>query len=411
MAENRTEPQDQRLSSLFNSFAAKAVDDFPQLRKNFVIYSKPTNDFFGSLPENIDASMKQVVIDFAASRPKLGGEAGFIGDIPMIVIHETGIEEGASKRFSFWDAPVEQNFKRFLRHELGHHIVPAGISEKTGLPNRAESGADVFSFFGDFEHKGQLADASWKDVTQWGRTVEFFFGYPHYYTVPALQAAQELSERHDICELSPLEKANAAYRIALTSGFSDKKLEDVHSSIFKENGQYSFMEICTFVGEAMLADHGELTDDVRVACKTMLRPILDKNEKATKTIFGQGFEGCDFSTPFWDGVRKKITAHDHQITPAQSPVDIEARDMLVLGYFDATTPDNIIDPVFYESEDNRMNLEYAQITYKRLRQQQLEGDTSRLAEMTPRQLARLCARIVHQPVDDETVPVPKTPSP
>lgn len=328
MPTKKTEPEKTQALSLtetFNRFAAKAVEDYPAIENNFILYNLSDGilhgRFFGATGPQVEEWLQ-----YLQERADIAKDA-----------HATAEKNGPFNIISYIspERQTDIDLMRTLQHELGHLVAPAGYSDNTKY-NRYldECVADTFSVIRLLQ-LSQEADNSIEYLIyrRASRMIAQCMSHP---SVPVLIELKRLSQEHDLLHLTPIQTANLAYRLSLQYAFSESQLNELEN-IFLHTRQEGVT--CRKLAKITLADHSEMSGAVFVIAKACLDPYLNLESK----LKGE----------FWDDIRAKIKTREDEIRETPGQTRLRQLDYLqALGHFDKN-PDQMIDPVQYQSPENQ----------------------------------------------------------
>jgi hypothetical protein len=357
------------LTRTFNTFAKKAVQDFPQLKDRFIFYSVPTESFHGSpgvlrSAETLSNELQEEADSFEADGIHVTAFAGYDSGYHLMAF----VREPEGRRMTSWADSHERDILNILEHELGHLVAPAADFDNQTSHNRnfCESIADAFSFIRQ-QQECEKFTASLK-ATIWIRTMSFVcIDATSPLTAPVLTELMRLARNHDLSKLTPAQSANLAYRLSLQYACSEQELQQL-KKIFEPVRQayktdpHAALKKCA---EIMFDDHGEHSQAVFAAGKAFLEPFLKQNMNVLTTVLTIK-EAGDLKPEgkFWDDVRDKINAYESR-QPKETPRQRLARKtgyLQALGHFDRQ-PDKTIDPQKYETTENQAYLQSARQNY------------------------------------------------
>lgn len=351
------------LTDTFNSFAERAVTDFPQMKDRFVFYSAPTDTVLGSFGDDGEALKtylreevkKQVATGFVPQASALPNSDDYF----LMINYMSGPE----------NAQHEMEVRRVLEHELGHLVGPGGHNHFTH--HFVECVADTFSFIRQQQKYPSAPDAM--ELSLFKNTLPFLLkGNADIFTAPAIQGFREFSEAHDVQELNltPAQTANLAYRLSLRNALAPQELEKL-AEIFEPvrrgyEGEGGWRDALQECAKLMLEDHGEDTRKVFMTAKAVLTPFLEHDMNVLGTIFPpEAAENFQLTGDFWYDFRRKLKDREEQMKETPEQARERKIDYLeALGHFDADQdPNKLIDTAKYESPENDAHLEKAREEY------------------------------------------------
>jgi len=345
--------QEINLRDIFNKFAKRAFADFPQLKDNFLFYAVPTRTTYTEIIDSDE--IDSVFEDIEDSRFLLNYKIHFAlkADGKNILLYESfskyRVMTGLNDTYS-------QEVMANLEHELGHLIAPGGYKDDDNRysKNFGECVGDVFSFMRLQEEYKDIRKSL--EATAWISTRDFIFNSEKiHFTAPALNGLNALLKENKLPKLSPIETANAAYRVALKYALSEGKIERL-SAIFepvREANKVNHNKALNLCAEIMLQEHGDLSQDVFSIVKTYIEPFINRDATILGTRFSKKeLDGFKLKGKIWDRVLEKIKLNDQE-------KKLDKLDYLeLLGAFDENKSD-IINPKEYETAKNRNNIKRA----------------------------------------------------
>ncbi len=368
MAENKPEFD---LAEVLNTFVKEALEDFPELKNELVIYHS------GTLYGRFDADQKEALLKIGACSKSAATATAFHARRSGHGHFVINVRRAHSELF---------RLQGTLRHELGHLVAPRGSFEGMHGSNFKECIADAFSVL----HQLQGNDAIRKRIEYRNKSAAVCLvkkdDWTHF-SSPVLKELNRLSEAYNLpdMKLTPVQTANLAYRLALLYAPARGIVFSV-ASAFRRGGPELFkgkgwdIEPYKKCACIMFEDHGHLSSLVFLAGETFLDPYLNKREDLVgwKESKFRVFDG-----EYWDSIREKIKERMliERAAIHEQRFDYEARDMMALGRFDKN-PDVLIDPDAYESKENMDYLHRVMKAYAVLRQPQ---ETSRYLHMDQEQ--------------------------
>lgn len=344
---------------IFNSFAKKAVKDFPQLKNKFLIYSPVTKSWHGHAriaKEEADILTCPITLH----QMEQSGAVAFTDSSPRahIITYLDPQVKPQSRCMTTGGERHEKEIRGVLEHELGHIVAPCGIDIRRG-ENFRECVADAYSFIRQQQQRRDALKSL--DGAIWHNTINFIFENESvHFTTPVLIELKALSKRHDLSKLTPVEAANLAYRLSLKYAYKPAQLRTLKKAFepyrkkIASGGGVSMKIIFRIMADKKYKKHSEAVHQTGLS---FLQPFFDeridvlsigmtrkKAKKGNKKLTGQ----------FWNNARKKIAQHanQNQINPLLRQLD----DAELLGKFDPQKP-GLIDPKFYESKANQKRLQ------------------------------------------------------
>jgi hypothetical protein len=359
------------LTDIFNRFAKRTLEDFPQMRGKFSFYSATTNTSHGNL--NSKQEEDEILRALKESISTGTGNAHAAFAVKQAGYYLMAWVKNQGRRYTSIDEPLEQEVLSVLEHELGHLIAPGGADN--------EYVADAFCFIRLQKNKdiGKSIEAH-MSITSIALALN---GDSEHFTNPVLIALKRLSQDHDFSSLTPTQAANLAYRTTLQYAPSQKQLDDIllaFSDARKEYKTGSFIISLQKFALAMFTDQSEQSEMIFSIGKSLLDPFLNSRHEFLATLMSpEQLKKLNFEGYVWDTIRKGIEDRDAllQEEPHEQTLAHEARDMQVLGYFDRD-PDKAIDAAEYEAKKNQDYLKRVQETYIAIRNFQITGEKSPL---------------------------------
>ena len=358
------------LTDTFNAFAEHAINDFPALKGELVIYHAPTNELYGYLrPSEKEALLK--IAEHATSQTE---------DLVYAValaLHPDAGGYGHTVINYFEETKSPDRMQQILRHELGHLVAPRGAFSGSYGYNLRECIADVFCVLYRAEDTATLQKRI--EDTSFARAWGLIGGSDTlHFSSTVLQKLKKLSATYNIPEmkLSPIQTANLAYRLCHMHAPAPASLakaaeafQPVRAALENPEGGSESLMAC---GLIMLneANAGKDSDLVFNAAKVFLEPYLNKRED----IIGCSKESFSFfDEETWDPLREAIKAHAdvEEMETREQRLAQEARDLLIFGCF-STDSHLRITPAVYESHARRN--ERAMNAYKAIRYFQETGE-------------------------------------
>lgn len=250
-----------------------------------------------------------------------------------------------------------------LCHELGHLIGPGG----TGDAKPSHFKECVATVFGLVRLKQLCPSINIEDEMD-TQAVNYACaalasGRTAYLMTTLFSELKRFLKNYDLINLSPIETANFSYRMA--SAYHRKKKEiDLLQKIFlpikteterqDKNESSDNAVILNMCADIMLQDHGAISPLVIAAGKSLIEPFVNNRAYVLRKNFRAKTVDGIFHGKIRNTLLKKLETCE-KLLPAQAPektVQNTARDMMILGKFDKE-PDKLIDPVTYESSENR----------------------------------------------------------
>lgn len=222
-------PQE-KLSEVFNAFAAKAVQDYPRLKGELLILDGDTGNLYGHFDNKTrytfvsDEDVAKSVERMKEGLTKIGSHATHIefnmgggqartGE--LIAFQRSRATEGYFGR----EKPQLYDLLFTLYHELGHHLVKDSMhagGDKEGR-NFSESAADVYAMIRMRQHFPEVEESYFIDrVGLMRATALAHNGYTDHYTNFALDALKKAAKEIDLLALSPAQATELAWDIAAT---------------------------------------------------------------------------------------------------------------------------------------------------------------------------------------------------
>ena len=341
------------LTEIFNEFARKSVEDFPELENKFIIYSLPTNTFHGSFAEDDDRArtgtivLRNCAVRYNKKHPSVAAISGRFDDYFLMAYLSM--------------SHIAENLFHNAKHELGHLVVPFGIEDRHN-ENFSECAAYAFSFIYQSHQFGDMKKCLEENI--WDRSIDLIVkGETDHFSMFVLSELDRLTQSNDLSKLTPVQVVNLAYRLSLQYAPEEEhllQLSEIFSPVWKEygtSGEKLSEPILKKCAEIIFEDHGNISNAVYIVGKTFLDPFLNnRQELLTVYVSPKSAANNELKGNFWDNIREKIKERDLQIkeTPEQMR-EQEAIDMQVLGYFDKN-PNDKIDPENYESKENQAYL-------------------------------------------------------
>lgn len=341
------------LTEIFNEFARKSVEDFPELENKFIIYSLPTNTFHGSFAEDDDRArtgtivLRNCAVRYNKKHPSVAAISGRFDDYFLMAYLSM--------------SHIAENLFHNAKHELGHLVVPFGIGDRYS-ENFSECAAYAFSFIYQSHQFGDMKKCLEENI--WDRSIDLIVkGETDHFSMFVLSELDRLTQSNDLSKLTPVQAGNLAYRLSLQYAPKEEHLSrllEIFAPVWEEygtNGEKLSEPILKKCAEIIFEDHGGVSREVYIIGKTFLEPFLNhRQELLTVHVSPKSAANKELEGAFWESIREKVKERDAQIkeTPEQIRAH-EAIDMQVLGYFDKN-PNNKIDPEKYESEENQRYL-------------------------------------------------------
>lgn len=394
------------LRTVFNSFAQKAVTDFPALQDKLLVYHFPMAEFFGPAGtesdkfapadkrhflKQIDAGAQKHFDTLDGPRPVFDPAVGSSAyasraslkrapdgryhpplDFQAIVM---GPVDPLRRILSETSAPLESEVRNVLEHELGHQVVPGAYSGGQYGSQFRECAADTFALVRYAQDGGDLQKAA--TTASWMRTAKFMvMNREDHLTTPAVEGLKDLAKRHDFRNMSPAETANLAYRMASEYAPDPAQMQKA-GKIFKpvsEAFQAGGMEAALKkTAEIMKQDHGAQNGLVFSLGRSFIAPVLEgKTDGLNVTVRGQrvSMDGLRLEGKIWDDMRKMIDGKSawtaKRNAGPEGRLDQEARDAKLLGKFDRNSKTIISGDLRAYDLSQRI----AEESYKEIRRQQ-----------------------------------------
>ena len=384
------------LEETFNTFAARAVKDFPELEGKFAIYDAPTDTLYGMPDDNKKDDLLRIGRKYALITRDTGWAA---------YTHDPAAEGEGYYLMTILASPYFESSSAALstlKHELGHLVAPGGLHARRNITFR-ECVADIFSILYRNESNTDLQEQI-LDRKGTGAVGIVLGGEMQHFTLLTTLELENLSKGYDLRNVasSPLQAANLAYRLSLRYTLPPKEMAEI-AKFFEpvqqaandpERGLIAAIEKCA---EIVFDEHSQISRTAYLSARTWLMNFLANDERHIE------WRKKWLTPDFWTELQRKIDETDAVLLKEdESPkprLIRETKDMMVLGCFDKD-PNSKIDPVQYESKENVDYLNRASLAYANLRLQQPS-----LSQKETIALARQMAKT--PPATKQTPPAPR----
>lgn len=347
------------LTEIFQKFAAKAVEDFPHLKEKLVVFSAPTQDFFGevttqgaesslddkrglqqAIKNNVEGGNPSVNepmfksgITKAYAFPLHMFTAGEKVSFDVIALGKIGIDNRVMTSSA---EPFQREIRNMLEHELGHIVAQGGrdLLDKGAAAHhhpeshQHESVADTFALLRQIQRNESIDRTV--EASAWSRSMRLvLFNEADHLTTPALLAAHELSRTTDLTKLSPQETANLASKIVkenTPSAAEMAQIRKIYEPVLETYKAQGLMKALDRSSEIMLADHGPNTKMVYSIGKSFMQPLLDNR----LDILNNSIDIDDLRSgqiklqgKQWDSVRQDVQKRDTEYHPVKTAKPLE----------------------------------------------------------------------------------------
>jgi hypothetical protein len=281
------------LSKIFNSYAKKAVKDFPQLKGRLAILDVKAHDYHGEV--DLEKSGFASDADFVRylsnasqdAEKKATSKAKRQGDFLLIVFNGAMKATGLHRR----------DVIKTLDHELGHLVVPDAFGGRN--TNFKECVADVFSCLRHIQRFS--TDSNIIDRLAWKRAIHFVrYGEAGHFTSFALEALKPLQGKIDFNALTPQQMTELSWNIAakfsLSESLAGRLKENFKSVKSKMSADLAAEAKMKLVADLICGDVDYYTFKAGLA---FLKPYFET---------GTGFKGKKLylGGSYWDSVQKTL---------------------------------------------------------------------------------------------------------
>jgi hypothetical protein len=286
----RTEQKN--LRAIFNLYAQKAVQDFPELEGRLAILDVAGHEYHGAVDmqkSGFDSELEFVRFLAMKSRHAEKRDTSYATchkSFCLIVFNDAMRMTGKYNR----------DVLKTLNHELGHLVVPGGIGgEKTETnANFKEAAADVFACL---RHRGDDII----DRLAWKRAINFIgHAETEHFTSFALENLKTLRQKTDFKTLTPQQAVELSLTIAKKYSLTEKQIGQLKRDFTPVKAKMT-KGMSVEAKMKLVADLvcGDVADESFRAGLAFLKPYFETGVSLKgKTL--------DLASPYWNGVRKTL---------------------------------------------------------------------------------------------------------
>lgn len=299
------------LAGIFNRFAARAQQDHPRLKDEFLILDNTSGKLYGTFDrstkytfisdEDFDAAIRRL----AEEVKKVGSHATKIGfkmsELNVSAGHLVSFQRNKPmERMMGRERPEEYALLFTLYHELGHHVVKDSMTAGTNAEGRnfSETAADIYATIRMRQHFPEEKEDFFTKRVLLRRSMSMAEnGHTSHYTAFAIDELVKAAKQVDLLALTPEQAAEFAWNMAAKYSLAAPvqfRLSDGFRE-FREERKADPQAALRKLAEKTLAE-----DNMQFrAGMHYLAPFLDGWAKHPQ---------YDVSGDYWDGMRAKLKA-------------------------------------------------------------------------------------------------------
>ncbi len=302
----------------FEREVAQVWHDFPQVKDKVIFFDAgaggklvyPGSDNDRKQVERL-IERYDVIGDFKDFTRDIGKVSSFCSDVGTDERFIFLLQEKHEKYLVDSKAPVAQETAFAFDHELGHSIVPGGLSEED--MNKAECLADAYAVIRHFQRYG--ADSAAIETIIAGRAFDLVFeehGYGRdHFTSPVTE--QILAQRHD-CDwdnMTPAQTVKLAQEFVRKYGMNEKQLDVIDEAFSPLHDKAHSVRSGAVLPLKELAQRVFATDS---------SSIFKYGAAALELCIDQQAVGALLQGEYWDVVRQRLGERHKVVAQPTSPV-------------------------------------------------------------------------------------------